>query len=100
MASKTYLSNIPGGDSFLGDQGPTEGVLLTAVLPYVLMIVLLPIGSFFFTKTIIFQDILDYNETTANVYSAVCAVVILHILLALFIYKAFRESTTKGPKQD
>lgn len=100
MATKGYVSSIPGGDSFLGDQGPTEGLLLTAVLPYVVMIVLLPIASFFFSKSFIFQDILSYNETTSNVYSAICAVVILHILLALFILKAFKETPVKGAKQD
>ncbi|XP_053653797.1 vacuolar ATPase assembly integral membrane protein vma21-like [Cherax quadricarinatus] len=94
------LSSVPGGDSFLGDKGPTEGSLMAAVLPYVIMIILLPIGSFFFSKSIIFEDLLSYSETTASVYGAICSVIILHILLALFILKAFKESPVKGSKQD
>ncbi|KAG0693730.1 Vacuolar ATPase assembly integral membrane protein VMA21 [Chionoecetes opilio] len=81
-------------------KGPTEGLLMATVLPYVLMIILLPIGSFFFTKSYIFEDLLSYNDTTANVYAAISAVVILHALLALFIYKAFKEFPAKGSKQD
>nr|XP_027237760.1 vacuolar ATPase assembly integral membrane protein VMA21 homolog [Penaeus vannamei] len=100
MDSKGYVTSVPGGDSFLGDSGPVEGSLLAAVLPYVIMIVLLPIGSFFFVKNFILEDILAYDDTTANVYSAVCAVVLLHILLALFIFKAFKDSPVKGSKQD
>lgn len=94
------VSSVPGGNSFLGDNGPTEGSLLAAVLPYVIMIVFLPIGSFFFTKSIIFEDLLSYSETTANVYGAIFSVILLHILLALFILKAFQESSVKGSKQD
>ncbi|KAK4288487.1 hypothetical protein Pmani_038483 [Petrolisthes manimaculis] len=91
---------VPGGDSFLGEKGPTEGSLILAVLPYVIMIILLPIGSFFFTKSYVFEDILNYGDTTANVYAAICAVVVLHVLLAMFIYKAFKESPVRGLKQD
>ncbi|XP_042231525.1 vacuolar ATPase assembly integral membrane protein vma21-like [Homarus americanus] len=99
MEYKT-ISSVPGGDSFLGDKGPTDGSLMAAVLPYVIMIIVLPIGSFFFTKAYVFEDLLSYSETTSNVYGAICAVVILHILLALFIFKAFKESPVKGSKQD
>ncbi|XP_045123531.1 vacuolar ATPase assembly integral membrane protein vma21-like [Portunus trituberculatus] len=99
MAGKT-VTTIPGGDSFLGDKGPTEGLLIAAVLPYVLMIILLPIGSFFFTKSFVFQEILDYSDTTANVYAAISSVILLHVLLALFIIKAFKEYPAKGVKQD
>lgn len=94
------VSSIPGGDSFLGDKGPTEGLLIAAVLPYVLMIILLPIGSFFFTKSFIFEDLLSYSDTTANVYAAIFSVILLHALLALFIIKAFKEYPVKGSKQD
>ncbi|XP_050695227.1 vacuolar ATPase assembly integral membrane protein VMA21-like [Eriocheir sinensis] len=94
------VSSIPGGDSFLGDQGPTEASLIAAVLPYVLMIILLPIGGFFFTKSFIFEDLLSYSDTTANVYAAITSVILLHALLALFIVKAFRGYPVKGSKQD
>jgi len=96
----THLKTIPGGNSFLGETGPTEGSLFATVLPYVLMIILLPIGSFFLAKKAIFEDIFGHTDTSANVYSAVCSVILLHILLAAFIYKAFTESQTKQGKQD
>ncbi|KAB7499560.1 hypothetical protein Anas_09887, partial [Armadillidium nasatum] len=74
----SQLKTIPGGTSFLGDDGPTEGYLFASVLPYVLMIILLPIGSFFIAKKTIFQDIFGYSDTSANVYSALLFIKLLH----------------------
>ena len=47
-----------------------------------------------------FADILGYNDNSANVYGAVCSVIVLHILLGAFIYKAFVDSRSKEVKQD
>ncbi|XP_076047809.1 vacuolar ATPase assembly integral membrane protein VMA21 homolog [Oratosquilla oratoria] len=101
MDSKTtYLTSIPGGDSFLGERGPTEESLLFTVLPYVLMIIIFPLTAFFISKTFVFQDILGYSETSANVGSAIFSIVLLHILLVIFIYKAYTDTQKKGEKQD
>ena len=54
----------------------------------------------FFYQLFCISDILGYADTSANVYSAACAIIVLHILLALFILKAFRDSQPKSGKQD
>ena len=47
-----------------------------------------------------FPEMLNYSDTTANVYAAISSVILLHVLLALFIIKAFKEYPAKGVKQD
>ena len=81
----------------------SDGAVFKTVLFYSVLILLLPIGCFFTTKSIIFETILGQvslfsvksfymivcQESTigTNIVSAVVAVIVLHLALGLFIYK-------------
>ena len=95
----------PTGDlrSQLIGNTQSDGAVFKTVLFYSVLILLLPIGCFFTTKSIIFETILGQvsffsvksfymiacQESTigTNIVSAVVAVIVLHLALGLFIYK-------------
>nr|XP_034825607.1 vacuolar ATPase assembly integral membrane protein VMA21 homolog [Maniola hyperantus] len=66
------------------------------VIKYCLFIIIVPVLSFFVVKILIFDSILRLEAVTSSVYSAVVAVVVLHVSLALYIYRAYSE-TDKAP---
>lgn len=48
--------------------------------------------GFFSTKYFLFDGLLDLPTIQSNIYSAVTAVVLLHLALFLYIYRAYFES--------
>ena len=72
------------------------------VLSYCLLIIFLPIVGFFSSKYLLFDSVFQLTSTQSNIYSAVVAVVALHLALFLYIYKAYfeTESTDKRTKKD
>lgn len=67
------------------------------VFSYCLITITLPVFSFFVTKLVIFEGILKLDGVSGNVYSAIVAVVVLHITLGLYIYKAYNQSERAKP---
>ena len=66
----------------------SDGTVFKTVLFYSVLILMLPITSFFLTKNIIFETILGQESTIGtNIVAAVVAVISLHLALGLFIYK-------------
>lgn len=66
------------------------------VLKYSSLILLGPIATFFIVKFLGPQRALGFSgdAVTTNVLSALAAVVVLHVGLGLFIYKAYFETPT------
>ena len=84
---------IPGQQS--------DGAVFKTVLFYSVLILLLPIASFFVTKIVLFEWFLGQQATIgSNIVSAVVAVIILHLALGLFIYKAYFGGEKKDIKSD
>uniref|UniRef100_A0A1L8DFB1 Vacuolar ATPase assembly integral membrane protein VMA21 homolog n=1 Tax=Nyssomyia neivai TaxID=330878 RepID=A0A1L8DFB1_9DIPT len=77
------------GDS--GDSGSSPTVFFT-VLFYCLLIIVLPILSFFSSKYFIFDGYLQLPQISSNIYSAIVAVIALHIALFCYIYRAYFET--------
>ncbi|CAG4941114.1 vacuolar ATPase assembly integral membrane protein VMA21 homolog [Colias croceus] len=73
------------------------------VIKYCLFIIIVPVVSFFLVKSLLFDGLLRLEPITSSVYSAVVAVVVLHITLGLYIYRAYSEAEkapTKPVKKD
>ncbi|XP_017892790.1 vacuolar ATPase assembly integral membrane protein VMA21 homolog [Ceratina calcarata] len=71
------------------------------VLFHCVVILALPVLSFFISKTFIFDGLLGINSIPSNVYSAGVAIIVLHIALAAFIYRAYFDDQSKTQtKQD
>lgn len=73
------------------------GQALASILRYCSLILVLPILSFFVTKIVVLESVLgfDAGNVATNVVSAIVAVVVLHVGLGIFIYKAYFETEIK-----
>ncbi|KAG5899956.1 hypothetical protein JTB14_034529 [Gonioctena quinquepunctata] len=70
------------------------------ILGYCLFIVISPITTFFVSKRILFEGILGTTPLTTNVWSAIFAVIMLHIAFGLYVYRAYFEADkVKKPEQ-
>ncbi len=81
-----------GGGSLLSDlDGSSAGEVFGSVLYYCGLILLLPLVAFFATKTVLLESLMgaEADSVSSNVASAAVAVVVLHLALGLFIYKAY-----------
>uniref|UniRef100_A0A0K8TPH2 Vacuolar ATPase assembly integral membrane protein VMA21 homolog n=1 Tax=Tabanus bromius TaxID=304241 RepID=A0A0K8TPH2_TABBR len=70
------------------------------VLFYCLLIIFMPIVTFFATKSFIFDGYLELNTISSNIFSAISAVISLHIALGLYIYRAYFEAKTSDKKAE
>lgn len=66
---------------------------------YCILIIALPVLTFFSSKHWLFDGLLQLSSVTSNIYSAVSAVVALHLALFLFIYKAYFAGSTDTPER-
>ncbi len=85
-------SRLSGGDSQAGE---TFGF----VLKYCSLILVAPILTFFLAKTVLLERFFGFgsDDVAINVVSALSAVVVLHVGLGAFIYKAYFAETS-APK--
>ncbi|KAL1462513.1 hypothetical protein WDU94_014342 [Cyamophila willieti] len=90
----------PAGPSNSGQERPDLEVL-TTVFYYCFTIIVMPVLSFFVTKHIVFGGMFGVDSVTSNVYSAIAAIIVVHISLAMFIKRAYSEADRVKPqKQD
>lgn len=74
--------------------------VLTTVFIYCIAIIVCPVATFFGSKILIFEGVLGLNNVVVNVYSAVAAVLVLHIALGFFIYRAYTDPSQTTHKPD
>ncbi|XP_012351154.1 LOW QUALITY PROTEIN: vacuolar ATPase assembly integral membrane protein VMA21 homolog [Apis florea] len=65
------------------------------VLFHCVVIIALPVLSFFTSKIFIFDGLLGLNHVPSNVYSAAVAILVLHVALGSFIYRAYFDDQSK-----
>ncbi|XP_042560093.1 vacuolar ATPase assembly integral membrane protein vma21 [Clupea harengus] len=84
-----------------GNDGSLLTVLKTLLI-FTIMMITLPIGLYFATKSYVFQGSLGYSSNDSCFYAAIVAVVAVHMILALFVYAAWNEGAqqTRVGKQD
>ncbi|CAJ0578117.1 unnamed protein product, partial [Mesorhabditis spiculigera] len=74
-------------------QGPVKNLIV-----YSVTIIAVPLISMFLLKMFLFQGILGYGHDDAVLYSAICAVVLVHVVLLFWIFSA--TSAPKTVKKD
>lgn len=67
------------------------------VLIHCLIIITFPVLSFFLSKVLIFNGLLGTNSVPSNVCSAGVAIVVLHVAMGVFIYRAYFDDRSKTP---
>lgn len=76
-----------------------ENSAFQVVLFYCLLIICMPIITFFLTKYYLFDSILSLSAVQSNIYAAISAVIALHVALGLYLYRAYFEAD-KGPQKE
>lgn len=66
--------------------------IFRTILYHSIFIILAPISTFFIVKVCIFEGVFGVSTVASNVWSAIAAVVVLHVALAIYIYRAYSES--------
>lgn len=56
---------------------------------YCILIICCPVVTFFGCKYVLCDKFFQLTEITSNIYSAVAAVIALHVALGLYIYRAY-----------
>ncbi|XP_076446549.1 vacuolar ATPase assembly integral membrane protein vma21-like [Babylonia areolata] len=76
--------------------------VMKKMLLFTILMVFLPIFSYFFSKAFVFEGLLGMVGSSSYFYAAIVAIVVVHIILACFLYVAFTEDDTPRPqfKQD
>lgn len=90
-----YHSLTSQNRSILSFQDKEDLVNFKTVFFYCLLIILLPIATFFLTKTFVFDAFLQLDSIKSNICSAVAAVLALHFALGLYIYRAYSDNKVK-----
>lgn len=75
----------------------TEYRNFRVVFFYCILIIVLPVTTFFGSKHVIFDGLLQLSTVNSNIYSAVSAVIALHIALGLYIYRAYFDGGSSDP---
>ncbi|XP_058796309.1 vacuolar ATPase assembly integral membrane protein VMA21 homolog [Phymastichus coffea] len=79
----------------------TEFQVFKTVFVHCIVIIACPVISFFLSKAFIFDTLFGLNSVSSNIYAAGVAMLILHLALGAFIYRAYFDQPTKTPsKQD
>lgn len=72
----------------------SDSTAFKTALFYCLLIIFLPIVTFFSLKYMLFDSVLQATSVQSNIYSAVAAVVALHFALGLYLYRAYSNAET------
>ncbi|XP_076467692.1 vacuolar ATPase assembly integral membrane protein vma21-like [Babylonia areolata] len=74
-----------------------DGAVMKKMLFFTVLMALLPILSYFFSKAVVFEGMMGMGSSS-YFYAAIVAIVIVHIILGCFIYVAFTEDDTPRPE--
>ncbi|KAL0974359.1 hypothetical protein UPYG_G00219400 [Umbra pygmaea] len=93
--ARTSLSSTSGAaPDFRGNESSLVSALKT-LLFFTILMVTVPIGLYFASKAYIFEGSLQMSNSDSYFYAAIVAVLAVHIVLALFVYVAWNEGSTK-----
>ncbi|CAL1537892.1 unnamed protein product [Lymnaea stagnalis] len=74
------------------------GSVMNTMLVFTIMMVVLPIFSYFFSKSVIFEGVFGMIHTSSYFYAAVVAISVVHVILGMFIYVAWSDDSRPVPQ--
>lgn len=66
---------------------------------FTLLMTIAPLGSFFLAKDYLFEQIFPVSKANSYTYSAIVAVIVVHLVLITFLIAAFRENIPNKKEQ-
>lgn len=73
-----------------------EYQIFKSVLLHCVIVLATPVLSFFASKFFIFDGLLGFDNIPSNVYSAVVAMLVLHVALATFLYRSYKDDRAEA----
>ena len=67
-------------------------IVFRKMLFFTLLMTIAPLASFFIAKDYVFEGIFNIPSRNSYTYSAIVAVIVVHIVLITFLFVAFREN--------
>ncbi|XP_022079566.1 vacuolar ATPase assembly integral membrane protein vma21-like [Acanthaster planci] len=77
--------------------GPSTMSPFKTVFLYSGVMLFFPVFMYFFSKAFIFDGLFDMKGSDSIFYAAMTAVVTVHIVLAMFLWAAFKETPQAPP---
>ena len=71
------------------------GAVFRTMLLFTTVMVLGPISSYFLSKTYIYEGYFQASQDYSYIYSAITAVVVIHIILGAFIWIAWKDANSE-----
>ncbi|KAL7290143.1 vacuolar ATPase assembly integral membrane protein VMA21 homolog [Trichogramma pretiosum] len=71
----------------------SELSIFKVVLMHCIYIIAFPVIAFFLSKFLLSNGIFGLSAVASNVYAAGIAILVLHVALGAFIYKAYTDSS-------
>lgn len=79
------------------DQSPISRTAIFKVLLYAIIMAIVPVSSYYWVKSAL-VSYMEFSEDSANIPSAVVAIIVVHIVLASFVYSAYTEKIPEKKK--
>ncbi|CAO1404952.1 unnamed protein product [Diamesa serratosioi] len=77
------------------DDQQSDSAIFGTVFFYCILIIFLPVATFFISKFFIFDLVFDLTSVSSNIYAAISSVIALHLALALYLYRAYFDDKPK-----
>jgi len=75
----------------------SENSTAKTMLIFTIMMVVLPIFSYFASKAFIFEGLMGTTGTNSYFYAAIVAIAVVHVILGMFVYVAWTEESRPIP---
>jgi len=73
-------------------------IVFRKMLFFTLLMAIAPLASFFIAKDYVFEGLFKVSSRNSYTYSAIVAVIVVHIVLIAFLFVAFREEIPSKKK--
>ncbi|CAD5214560.1 unnamed protein product [Bursaphelenchus okinawaensis] len=83
------------GDMVQHFRDPNVQSAVKNLMIYSLTILAVPLGSMFFLKKFLFEAALGYSNDTSMTYSAIIAVILVHVVLIFWLVDACKDDRPK-----
>lgn len=96
-SSPVLTESLIQPDDYVGDS--PVWIVFRKMLFFIILMAVAPLASFFIAKDYVFEGIFHISSRYSYTYSAIVAVIVVHIVLITFLFVAFREEipTKKKP---
>lgn len=99
MNKPVNLNNVSSIEELTADSDKRIGQVFGTMLIFTAMMVIAPISTYFVSKSYLFEGYLSYTKDESYIYSAISAVLVIHVILGAYIYIAWKDANSDAIKK-